>query len=42
MTITIEPDVIPITQPSEDEEEYDPEEHEYPDTQPYPTPDWKP
>ena len=42
MTIVIEPDVIPITQPDLDEEEYDPEEHEYPDDQPYPQPDWKP
>jgi len=40
MTIVIEPDVIPLTEP--EEEEYDPEEHEYPDTQDYPTPDWKP
>lgn len=41
MTITIEPDLIPLTEPDE-EIEYDPEEHEYPDTQDYPTPDWKP
>ncbi len=42
MTIVIEPDVIPLTQPREDDDDYDPEEHEYPDDQPYPTPDWKP
>ncbi len=28
MTITIDPDVIPLTEPDE-EVEYDPEEHEY-------------
>ena len=42
MTITIEPDIIPLTRPEEEPDEYDPEEHEYPDEQNYPSPDWKP
>ena len=42
MIITIEPDVIPLTQPIEEPDEYDPDEHEFPDTQDYPSPDWKP
>ncbi len=42
MTITIDPDVIPITQPDIDEEEYDADDFEYPDEQTYPKPDWKP
>ena len=40
MTITtIEPDIIELPEPEPDEP-YDPDEHEYPDIQPYPTPDW--
>lgn len=42
MTITIEPDLIPITQPDIDDDEYDADDYEYPDEQTYPTPDWKP
>jgi len=42
MTITIDPDLIPITQPDIDEEEYDEDDFEYPDEQTYPKPDWKP
>jgi hypothetical protein len=42
MTITIEPDVIPLTRPDEDHDGYDPEDHEFPDQQDYPAPDWKP
>ena len=39
MTIVIDPETIPVV-PDEEDEPYDPEEHEYPDVQPYPRRDW--
>jgi len=42
MTITIDPDVIPVTHPYLDDDEYDDEEYEYPDEQTYPNPVFKP